>query len=82
MAIRLKPNDRRTTAEGRTDADVGGKGERRREGDTGARTEAEREGGRTMRTNANAKEVDRENESGAWRVRVRPLVFHPVCDSL
>ena len=82
MAIRLKPNDRRTTAEGRTDADadVGDKGERRREGDTGARTEAEREGGRTMRTNANAKEVDRGNESGAWRVR--PLVFHPVCDSL
>ena len=24
-----------------------------------------------MRTNANAKEVDRENESGGWRVRVR-----------
>ena len=73
MAIRLKPNDRRTTAEGRTRTDVGGKGEGRREGDAGAR----RKEGRTMRTNANAKEVDRENESG-----VRPLVFHPVCDSL
>ena len=67
----VKNNGHPTEAERPADADVGGKGEGRREGDAGAR----RKGGRTMRTNANAKEVDRENESGGWRVHPSVRLF-------
>ena len=67
----VKNNGHPTEAERPADADVGGKGEGRREGDAGAR----RKEGRTMRTNANAKEVDRENESGV-RLFSTPFATH------